>query len=106
METKVVGTKRVKANSNLYAQKKVMNAYMMMQIALEQIDCLTDTTLFKQQNKTRIVNTISWLDSTCNEFTTMFTSKQNADTNKVVDQIRQMLVLFEEAYDRKNGIVE
>jgi hypothetical protein len=36
----------------------------------------------------------------------MFTSQQNADTNKVVDQIRQMLVLFEEAYDRKNGIVE
>lgn len=106
METKVAGTKRVKVNSNLYAQKKVMNAYIMMQIALEQIDCLTDTTLFKQQNKTRIVNTISWLENTCGEFTNLFTNEENANTNKVVDQVRMMLIEFERLYDEKNGITE
>lgn len=106
MSTQVVGTKRLKVNdNNLFAQKKVMNAYIMLQIAFDEIECLTDTTLFKQHNKTRITNTISWLKTTCSEFTDMFTDEQNANTNKVVDQVRQLLRLFEEIYDKKNGIL-
>lgn len=101
MSTIVVGTHRVKVQDNLFAQKKVMNAYIMMQIAFDEIECLTDTTLFKMQNKTRIVNTLSWLEGVCTEMTEVMNIEENAGLTKSVDSVRDLLRAFEISYDKK-----
>ena len=101
MNTIVVGTHRVKVQDNLFAQKKVMNAYIMMQIAFDEIECLTDTTLFKMQNKARIVNTLKWLEGVCTEMTGVMNIEENAGLTKSVDSVRELLRAFEISYDKK-----
>ena len=96
-----VGKHEVQVQDNLFAQKKVMNAYIMMQIAFDEIECLTDTTLFKMQNKTRIVNTLSWLKGVCEEMTGVMNIEENAGLTKSVDSVRNLLRAFEISYDKK-----
>lgn len=96
-----VGKHEIQVQDNLFAQKKVMNAYIMMQIAFDEIECLTDTTLFKMQNKTRIVNTIKWLKGVCEEMTGVMNIEENAGLTKSVDSVRELLRAFEVSYDKK-----
>ena len=96
-----VGKHEVQIQDNLFAQKKVMNAYIMMQIAFDEIECLTDTTLFKMQNKTRIVNTLKWLKGVCEGMTGVMNIEENAGLTKSVDSVRDLLRAFEISYDKK-----
>ena len=96
-----VGKHEIQVQDNLFAQKKVMNAYIMMQIAFDEMECLTDTTLFKMQNKTRIVNTLKWLKGVCEGMTGVMNIEENAGLTKSVDSVRELLKAFEISYDKK-----
>lgn len=86
--------------SDVFAMKKTLNAYIMMQIAFDEVECLTDTSIFKHENKTRIKNTLSWLEKSCNDITNNMASEDHKNVGSIIDKVRSLLNEFELSFDQ------
>jgi hypothetical protein len=74
---------------------KVLNASILMQVALEQLECIeVGQTPFVRENKKRLSNTIAWLNQENEIFTNSMAKEELELFSSVTDKIRQIVSEF------------
>jgi hypothetical protein len=74
---------------------KVLNASILMQVALEQLECIeVGHTPFVRENKKRLSNTIAWLNQENEIFTNSMAKEELELFSSVTDKIRQIVSEF------------
>jgi hypothetical protein len=75
--------------------KHTFNASILLQIALEQLECvITGETPFVRENKKRLNNTISWLNSENEAFTNSMNKNELQLFSDVTDKLRGIINEF------------
>lgn len=100
--------KPIEMNKNeIFAIKKILNSYLMLQLAYDEIECLTDTSIFKQENKMRIKNTLNWLEQTCGKMTNNMITTDFENVNVVIDKVRALFIEFEKSFEKSlNEVID
>ena len=75
--------------------KHTLNASILMQITLEQLECITTKeTPFVRENKKRLNNTIEWLSLQNEAFTSEMEIQEVQMFSEITDEIRKVLNSF------------
>jgi hypothetical protein len=75
--------------------KHTLNASILLQIALEQLECITaGETPYVRENKMRLNNTIEWLSLQNEAFTSEMEIQEVQMFSEITDEIRKVLNSF------------